>query len=442
MKRLPLALGVALAATPGSALAGGSLDALAKEAGRLGPLVGAGVVVAAPLTSDEPASPDDLPVRLAMLVAGALGPSLIASPRSATLSAARTIAGHGKPLVFVRTAIAGGNVSMTAELYSGPTNVWDRIRAPSEETMRRVTAVAKIDAQARAFLPPLSLAQSRVKRFRLALEDILAAACGDIDGDGQDELLIVTRQALSLGHLEGGGFSTKKTVAWRDLGARAPVPLREPLGSAVAGDGTLWAGSTDYGGVSLSADLTKRDILAGLPVWGAQAPVCLLAQPSAGAFDGAPVDCAPSRDPRPMLAVPAPRFDAFAGAEIVGPRGATRPVIAVHEPSGRLMVKWGEETTGIPGPFGVEIAVGDLDQDGSPEVVTTSESGDAIDILTMAGASGAPESQIHLPSSDPVRAFAICPPGEHGAPALAAVTEHEVWILRPELGATTKGSPR
>jgi len=86
--------------------------------------------------------------------------------------------------------------------------------------------------------------------------------------------------------------------------------------------------------------------------------------------------------------------------------------------------------------------VGDLDQDGDPEIVTTTAAGDAIDVLTIRSAAASPESRLHLPTSDPVHALAVCPPEDHGAPALAAVVGREVWLVRPELGATTRDSLR
>jgi hypothetical protein len=440
--RLPLAFGASLALASSPALASGSLDVLAKEVTRLGPIVGPGIVVAAPLASDEPGSADDLPVRLATLVATELGADVTALPHSATLTGARIAAGRGKTLVFVRASIVLGDLRLSAELYSDAANVWDRVRNPTDALTRRATATAKIDAQARALLTPLSLERAQVSRFRLDEEGVLAGACGDIDGDGRDGLLLVSREKISLGHLREGRFSAERTVAWSELTPRAPVPLREPLCSAVAEAGTILVGSTDYGGLALSTDLSKRDRLAGMPVWGGRLPSCLLPQPSAGAFDGAPVDCVPSRDPKPTLAVPSPRFDAFAAADIIDARGGVRRFVAVREPSGRVKFKWGDEGGGIQGPLGVELTVGDLDQDGAPEIVTTTGAGDAIDVLTVTSSAASPQSRIHLPTSDPVRALAMCPPGDHGAPALAAVVGREVWLLRPDLGVATRGSLR
>jgi hypothetical protein len=438
--KLALAAGFELVARP--ALAGGSLDALAKEASRLGPIAGPVVVVAAPLTSDEPGDVDGLPLHVAMLVAAELGGAVTAHPHSATLAGARIAAGRARTLVFIRTSVAHGDVHVAADLYAGAVNVWDRVRNPGAALLRQTAATAKIDAQTRAHLTPLALNRAPVQRYRLDEEDVVAAACGDVDGDGREELLLVSRQGVSLGHLQDGGFSAQRTVGWSDLGTRAPVPLREPLCSAVAEEGSILVGSTDYGGIALSADLSKRDRLAGLPVWGGRPASCLLAQPSAGAFDGAPIDCALGRDPKPTMAVPAPRFDAFAAADIVNASGDVRRLVAVREPSGRLKLRWGGETAGIPGLFGAALTVGDLDQDGSPELITTTGDGDAIDVLAFTTAGASPESRIHLAAPDPVRALAMCPPADHGAPALAAVTAHEVWLLRPELATTATSSPR
>lgn len=442
MNKLPLPLGAALMLATTHALASGGLDALAKEMARLGPIMGPGIVVAAPLTSDEPGSSEDLPLRLAKLVATELGADVAAYPHTASLAGARAAAGKGKRLVFIRASLAVGDVRLTGELYSGAANAWDRVRNPTDVLTRQATASAKIDAQVRSLLIPLSLEKAELRRFRLDEGDILAAACGDIDGDGVDDLLLVGRERISMGHLREGRFSPERMVVWSDLGSRAPVPLREPLCSAVAETGTILVGSTDYDGFALSADFSKRDRLAGIPVWGGQSPLCLLAQPSAGAFDGAPVDCVPSRDPKPALAVPAPRFDAFVAADVVDVGGVVRRLVAVREPSGRLRFKWGDDASGIQGPLGPELTVGDLDEDGAPEIVTTTASGDAIDVLSVTTSGASPASRVHLPTSEPVRALTICPPGEHGAPALAAVVGSEVWLLRPELATAAKSSSR
>jgi len=442
---LGLATMVAMTFASMPARAAGSLDALAKEASTLGPIVGPGVVVAAPLTSDEPRGAEGLAIHLAALIAAQLGASMTASPRTAELVEARSAAKGASTLVFVRTWIVRGDVRVTAEAYSGAANVWDRIARPPTTPTRQVTATAKIDAQTRAFLTPLTLEGAHVQRFRLDDEQVLAAACADSDDDGRDELLLVSRRRVALGYLREGAFVPERTAAWSDILPRAAIPMREPIGGAVAAAGTLLVGSTDYGGAALSLDLSNPRRLGGIPVWGGHAPYCLMAEPSAGAFDGAPVDCAPSGDPKPALVVPAPRFDGFAATAVIDASGHERLLVTVREPSGRLTLKLGDEAGGLPGPFGAQIAVGDIDQDGFPEVVTTTSGGvndDAIDVLTLVAAGAAPQNRLHLPTPDRVRALAVCPPGEHGAPALAAVVGREVWLVRAELSTSAKGSPR
>jgi hypothetical protein len=438
---VPVAVTVALSVLPVGAR-GGSLDTLAAEAAaRLGPLPGPGVVVAAPVASDEPGRSDHLAVHLAALVARQLGAGMTASRDTSEL--------EGMPIgaratIFLRTSIVRGDVRMTAELYSAATNIWDRVRKPVTTPTRKADATAKIDAQARVFLTPLNLEAAEVRRFRLDEDDVLAAACAEPDGGAGDELLLVSRRRVALGRLRDGVLSVERSAAWNDLLPRASIPMREPLGGAVAGAGMILVGSTDYGGVAVSSDLSNPERLAGIPVWGGRRPACLVPQPSAGAFDGAPIDCAPSRDPKPALIVPAPRFDAFAATDVIDPKGQARTLVTVREPSGRIQLKWGDEDGAVQGPFGAQIAAADLDQDGFPEVVTSTGGIviDAIDVASIVAAGSPPRPRLHLPTPAPVRALAICPPGEFGSPAVAAVVGKEVWLVRAELAGPAKGRPK
>jgi hypothetical protein len=436
----PLLLSLGLTIESGAAHAG-ALEALAREAAPIGPIGGPALVVAAPLASDRAARGDDLALRVAALVAVQLGGQATAHPQTRALSPARAAAGQTRALVFVRTTLARGEVRMTAELYPPLGNAWDRIRSFSAGPARQAVASAKLDAEVRAFLPALALDRASVKRFRHDEDDVLALACGDDGGVDGVHLLVVSTKRIALGLLQDSAFRVERSARWSELAPRAAVPTRQPLAGAVVERSTIEVGSTDYGGMKLALDLSDKGRLAGIPVWGGRGPACLVAQPAAGAFDGAPIDCAPSRDPKPTIAVPAPRFDAFAAADVADAGGAERIVVAVREPSGRLRLRFGEETGVVEGPFGAQVAVGDLDQDGVPDVVTTSSGGDeAIDVLAVAPTLP-PQSRLHLAAPEPVRAVAMCPPGEQGAPAVAVVVGHEVWLVRASEGTAPRASP-
>jgi hypothetical protein len=119
----------------------------------------------------------------------------------------------------------------------------------------------------------------------------------------------------------------------------------------------------------------------------------------------------------------------MAAADIVRPDGSTRSAVAAHEPGGRLDVRFGEAARSFDGA-GAQLAIGDLDQDGSPEIVTSaSAADDAITVWSWDGSSE-PRQRLTLPAPGGVRAICICPPEEGGAPALVAVVSDEVWIVR------------
>ncbi len=301
---------------------------------------------------------EELALRIAALVAGRIGASAHAHPQTAPLATARALAGRStSALVYVQSEISKGDLRTTVDVYPSMANAWDRIRNPLPAPMGHAFATAKLDAEVRAFLTPLVLELATVHHAKHEEGDVLAAACGDVDGDGGNEVVLVSQARVTLGRVRAGVFVAERTTPWAALGPRVPVPMREPLGGAALALGTVDVGTTDRGGTSLAADFSGRTPsgpaaaghtpLAGIPMPGGGSPVCLMAQASAGAFDGAPVDCAAPGDPKPKMAVPSPRFDAFAAASIVW-AGAERQVVAVREPSGKLKVRlgrWDERTT-------------------------------------------------------------------------------------------------
>lgn len=426
-----IALSLALFASAGDAR-GSAVQAVAQDAARsLGASVAQSVVVSAPLESDQPAPKGDaLALRIAALVAGRLGARAHAHPQTALLPAALAIAGRASVLVYLRSEVAKGDLRTTVDVYATTANVWDRLRNPAAAPIAHAFSTAKVDAEVRTFLTPLLLEQSSVHRARHDEGDVLAAACGDVDGDGGNELVLVSRRRVSLGRVVGEKFVTERTMPWGKVATTLPVPMRQPLAGVVVSGEAVYVGSTDRGGVELAPDLAPRSPLVGVPAAGGDEVVCLRPEPSAGAFDGAPIGCLPRGEPGPKMALPAPRFDAFAAANVVDAAGATHAIVAVREPSGRLRLKMGDATRVPDGGFGAELAVGDLDQDGVPEIVTTANGPD--DAIRVSSWSGAADwsDRLRLAAPAGVHALAICPAEDHGRPVLVAIVGDEVWLLR------------
>jgi len=390
------------------------------------------VVVAAPLLSDQPiARPDDLALRVAALVSGRIGPSARAHAQAAQLGTARAIAGRASALVYVQTEIARGDLRTTVDVYPSMANAWDRIRNPLPSPTAHAFASAKIDAEVRAFLAPLLLEQASIHRAHQDEGDVLAVACGDVDGDGGNELVLVSRARVALGRIRGERFVPERTAAWSALAPRLPVPMREPLGGAVVSLGVIDVGSTDRGSFALTPDFVGHDALSAIPASGWDGAVCLRPEPSAGAFDGAPIECTVTRDPRPKLAVPSPRFDAFAAASFADRDGRPHSAVVVREPSSKLKMRIDDAPVQtLEGTYGAQIAVADLDQDGMPDLVTTVDgTDDAITLWSWTPADLRPRLRVAAPGG--VRALTVCPSEQNGIPALVAVVADEVWLLRP-----------
>lgn len=407
-----------------------ALDKIARElAQAVGDVPQGTTVVASPLVSDVPvAKPDDLAVRLAALVAGRVAKGAKPSDRAAPLAVARTQAKDSSALLFVAPTLDKGQLRATIDFYPVPHNGWDRIRTPVPAPRAHGYAASAIDAEVRAFLPPILLEQAQVVKARVDDGDVLAAACGDVDGDGGLEIALVSRAKVTLGRIVRGRFVAYKTASWSALAPRVPVPLREPIATATfIEEDRLLVGTTDRGGVALDRELSPVAKLRGLPLPGAM-EACASPVPEASALEGA-TTCSTLGDASgAKLPLPSPRFDALSAPLIVTRDGKESRVVATREPGGRVRVRVGDDVRVIDG--GAELVVADLDLDGTPEIAVSSDTGEeAITVLSLER-TGEPKVRRRLVTGAPVRALAACPPEVAGAPALVAVVGSEVWLVR------------
>jgi hypothetical protein len=432
------------AATPAPAPASnGALEAIAAQiVAGLGAVPSTTMVVAAPLASDTPVTKaDELAERLAALVAGRIGASARVHPQPVQLGTARAAAAKSGALLYLQPEIARGTLRATADVYAAQSNAWDRVRNPVPAPSAHAFAGAQVDPEVRAFLPPILLEQAGIDKATHDEGDVLAAACGDLDGDGGNELALVSRSRVALGRLRGGKFVPFAVAPWSALAPRAPSPLREPIATcAIAasptGEPALYAGITDRGGVRLPADLSAHAALVGLPVGVGDTAACATPSPGTGALEGLLSGCADATAQQVLFAPPAPRFDAFAAAPVAARDGAPRTVFAARAPGGHLRVRLGSDDPAAPARTvegaGAELAVGDLDQDGVPEIVASRDTTGQDDVITITSWSGTgePVERRKLPAPGGVRALGVCPPELRAAPALVAVVGGEVWLLR------------
>ncbi len=409
------------------------VTAVSKATAPIADRVQAGVVAGAPLASDAPAPRGAaLVAEIVRLVAGSLGPAARARANPMSLSAARAEAATSDFLVYVRAAIAEGQIRLTLDAYPIPRNIWDRSRSGSPGPVAHGFGSARIDAEVRTFLAPIPLVASQPVKTPLPDPEVVALSCQDFDGDGALEILIVSRRKLALGRVRDGQFSVIRQARWQDLSPIAPVPWRQPLATiSYSAPGRLDIGLTDRAAsVRLDPRLRKVASYPHMPIPWPGGTAC--AHRRVGSLRSDLVPCIKAEPaPEPDAAF---HFDAAARARIVDKEGRVREVWAVRNPTdGTVALRDDQGREHELRHLGAQIALTDLDLDGDPDLLATKDvlhaKHDALVVRSWRD-DGSVDKRVQWPVPDGVAAVAACPPDGPGPRAVALATSKELWILR------------
>jgi FG-GAP repeat len=255
-----------------------------------------------------------------------------------------------RSLLRLTISVQEGQLTARGDLLGTWVNFWSG-RTPSRPSIPAAAVVRAVEADAGALalaaLSPLTAPSPSMavatgpRQVRLMgavlvrLEQVPAAlATGDLDGDGKDEVAVLTERAVSVFAADG------RMLARRDLDGLplSPAPPREPFG--------------------VMAIIPQP---ARLAVWSAR-----YAHGEVLVFDPAKSSLRPS-GPLDTAPLGATERATFTSASIVPPR-----MLFVHlDGSASLYSRPTVPPLRIPG-IGAGSALGDLDGDGTPELIATS----------------------------------------------------------------------
>ena len=389
------------------------------------------LVVAAPAAGDERVSvPTRITERLAQLVAARLGPAARPSPQTFALVDAQRSAGSARGLIYLSVALYRDRLEVAADAYTGAGHFWQRVREPGLRLKSHAFATSPLDPELRALFPAIPLVVTRVDKATGSERDIVALACGDVRGDGSREIAAVGRRRVQVGRLEHGRFSPRASLNWADFSAIAPSPLREPIAScALPEPGRLWVGLSDRAdGLELSGTLQVEHKWHGVMPWpggGCTRRVAL-------GYAGQARAC-PGSAPSPLIDFATP-LDAFASRSLSDHAGLSH-TLRVARPVGsdvaRALDSLHAEVS-VPN-VGAQLAVGDLDEDGLAEIVTSQPSldrrADQLVVRTLTD-DGQLRERLRLPVPSGIDALAICPGDGRAMAPLALATGDGIWVIR------------
>ena len=378
-----------------------------------------------------------LATKIARLVSGRIGPATKVVGVG-TLEQTRQEVGNAPGFVYLAARIAAGRLHVSADAYPNPTTVWARARSAQPGPRKHAAVQAPIDAEVRSYLPPLSFdSKPTTTQYDGADPDMLALACGDLDGDGINDLVTMNRTRVLRVRLHDGTVERVKEANWANLAAIAPTPLRQPLGFATIVEGPTVFSRRGYldvsitdrvGSARLDSELALVRSVKGITVPHGRATACtgldslLLADKL--------VSCS-EPEPAPAIQSLEHRSDAMASAHVTARDGSGRTLAALRRAHG-LVVHDGRAKDVVPGRIGAQLAVGDLDQDGAPELVTTmdvlSRKFDALEVRTLTD--GKPVRRFRLPAPMGIEALTICPPDGAGVAAIVFASKGALWVVR------------
>ncbi|NUP08526.1 MAG: hypothetical protein HOW73_20955 [Polyangiaceae bacterium] len=402
---------------------------------------GRATVAVAPLESDTKAlRPDALAVLVGTQLAGQRGWDNPRDPESVANGITR--ARGSQWLVYVRVRIEGGRLRASADVHPVPSTVWARARNPNPAPVAHAFADTPIDAEVRSFLEPVPLVApfdfKRGKNFELG---VLALACDDFDRDGAPEIVSVSRNAVTLSRIREGKVSPVVAKLWSDLSTMDPTPLREPIATAFSAPPPrtgaiepldVVVSITDrVRSVRLGTDLSTRASFPGFAIKEGGAFSC--ARLPALTITG-PLDSCAVGEASPKRSSVTGRFDALAAADLVEVTGAPYEVWAGREDTA-VEIRDDKGKFARIASAGAQLAIGDIDQDGSPEILTSLDvergTADAVVVYTWDRSSKTPpKEQMRIPVAAGVYALAMCPPIGPGRTPFLIATADEIVVAR------------
>ncbi|MBK8252900.1 MAG: VCBS repeat-containing protein [Polyangiaceae bacterium] len=420
-----------------------SVSAVAESiAQTLGALKSPVFVASAPLAqAPAGAKGDRLVATITALIAGKYQEGAKLGDAPMTLTAARGSASKNgaSALVYTSIELASGKVRVTADVYPVPQTMWSIIRNPEPAPISHAFAEAVIDAEIRSFLPAIPIVTAQVDRGRNFESDVVAIACGDLDRDGSLELGVVSRRRVTTSRIVAGKVEPLQGKAWSDLSPVNGAPLREPYGFATfverkAGTQsktTFDVSLTDRAlSVRLDRAMTIDSTFAGLALPDGAATAC--ANTMGLVISGAFTPCQ-KEDGAPLAPSVGGKYDAFASAALTGADGKPYVVWAGRE-NGVVELRDNGSHAARISDLGAQLAVGDLDQDGDPEIIgaldTLNAEEDAVIVKTWRRSSNKIEDKLKLPAAAGVRALGVCTPDGLGHTPFVVATADEIWVVR------------
>ncbi|WP_414654067.1 FG-GAP repeat domain-containing protein [Hyalangium sp.] len=325
------------------------------------------------------------------LAAAELGPVVLEAPSPEAAENLSRERGT-RSLVRLTISVQGGELSARGDLLGTWVNFWAG-RTPSRPAVPASALVRAVEADAGALalaaLSPLTASSPSMtvmtgpRPVRLMgatlvrLEQVPAAlAAGDLDGDGKDEVAVLTERAVSVFGADG------RLLARREIEnlPLSPAPPREPFGviAVIPQPARIAAWSARYAhGEVLVFDAAKGSLRPIGPLDTAP-----LGTAERGMFTSGQTTFTPEvrvGEGR-ILTTPAP----FTTASIVPPR-----MLFVHlDGSASLYARSTTPPVRIQG-LGAGSALGDLDGDGTPELITTTSqlfpAPDVVRVYALAG---------------------------------------------------------
>jgi len=370
---------------------------------------GVSVTVLALKSDRELPTPEVLRERVQAAVTTALG------PRGAEAKGAPSRLQLSVELTIEKSA---GVLRVTADARRA-TGLWQRIRHAKPRAERHGFVEAPLDAELRALIPPPPLVVSEVLKLKAPERGIVAMACGPLGSDGGQELALVSRGSVRVGRIVGRAFAERKRAAWSALSPVAGTPLREPIASAeITPQGALRVGLSDRkDGLELSRELSVVGRFEGrMPAPGGgcveRSGLGVLARFQSCSGPGT----APERTPATTL-------DALAGV----PNAQLGRDLASSSLSGARL-----ELLPATTHVGAQLAMGDADSDGDPELAYSADTFDGgkdrLTLVTLQRNRLTPRFELPAPS---ISAIAICSRREGPGMAMTVLaTGDELWLIR------------